>query len=109
MQNKGDVHDCELIVAWESPYKIYFSYGMKKGHAHFQSLNTMIKRMEESGILKSLKNRHFLEFKSCKRSSVTSVGMEKVITIFIFLSSTTIASLLLIFFEFIHKRYKKTR
>ena len=104
LQNKGDIHVCELLVAWESPNKFYLSMAMKKGYVHFHALNTMIKRMEESGMLEKVKKKHFLEIENCDGSEVSSVGMEKLISIFVFLTIGGIFSFLLLAFEFVYTR-----
>ena len=105
LQNKGDIHFCELLVAWESPKKFHLSMAMKKGHVDFYALNTMIKRMGESGMLEKVKKKHFLEIENCDESEVSSVGMEKLISIFVFLTIGGIFSFLLMAFEFIYTRF----
>ena len=106
MNNKGDIHDCELIVPWESSYKFYLSMAMKKGHVHFHVMNMLIKRIEESGVLQKVKNKHFLKIENCDGSKVSNLGMEKLISIFVFLAIGGIFSLVLMLSEYIHTKYK---
>ena len=79
---------------------------MKKGHVHFHAMNMLIKRIEESGVLEKVKNKHFLKIENCDVSIVSNLGMEKLISIFVFLAIGGIFSLVLMVSEYIHTKCK---
>ena len=79
------------------------------GSPYFKPLNNMIKRMDASGVLNRIRNKYFMEFKDCKGSRVSSVGIEKMISIFAFLSGAVVLSFCFGIFELLYKAFKSNR
>ena len=77
---------------------------LKKGSAYTNLFQIMVKRMDESGLLRRLNTKYFSHFQDCDPSRVSSVGLEKLISAFIFLVGATILSVVCIIFEKCHKR-----
>ena len=77
---------------------------LKKGSPYTNLFQIMVKRMDESGLLRRLNTKYFSHFQDCDPSRVSSVGLEKLISAFIFLVGATILSVVCIIFEKCHKR-----
>ena len=76
---------------------------LKKGSPYTNLFQIMVKRMDESGLLRRLNTKYFSHFQDCDPSRVSSVGLEKLISAFIFLVGATILSVICIIFEKCHK------
>ena len=76
---------------------------LKKGSPYTNLFQIMVKRMDESGLLRRLNTKYFSHFQDCHPSRVSSVGLEKLISAFIFLVGATILSVICIIFEKCHK------
>ena len=101
LQNLGDWDQCELLVVWKSQFKHNFAMALKK-NSKFKRLNKMVLKMYETGELQRLQSKYFLEFEECtekSNSSWTSVGFEKLASIFIFIFACGILSLLCFLLE----------
>ena len=78
---------------------------LKKGSPYTNLFKHMVKRMEESGLLRRLNKKYFAHFQDCDPSGVSSVGLEKLISAFLFLVGATVLSVVCIIFEKCHKKF----
>ena len=78
---------------------------LKKGSPYTNLFKHMLKRMEESGLLRRLNKKYFAHFQDCDPSGVSSVGLEKLISAFLFLVGATVLSVVCIIFEKCHKKF----
>ena len=73
---------------------------MGQKNSKFKGLNQMLLRMDETGELQRLQNQYFLRFRTCQEASNwSSVGIEKLASIFIFLLICVILSFFCLIFE----------
>ena len=99
LQNMGDLNQCDFLVVWKSQVKHNFALALKK-NSKFKGLNQMLLRMDETGELQRLQNQYFLRFRTCQEgSNWSSVGIEKLASIFIFLLICVILSFFCLIFE----------
>ena len=66
LQNKGDIHDCDLILAWKATYEHMFSMAVKKKSKYYQALNKVLITMDSSGQLFRLHKKYFKQFNEHK-------------------------------------------
>ena len=88
-----------MVFVWKSRVDDKFAMAIRRNSPYYQGLNSVLKKMQESGQLRLLKEKYFMHSKTCKTSGVKSIGYDKLGSIFIVVLSANVVALVLLGFE----------